>query len=141
MDAVKSKIKWASADDIDELITFWKSIDGIEMGDGNDRDSLDLFIRQNPTTCFLIRENQKIVGSVLGGFDGRRGYVYHLAVSIEKRRQGLGRALMDLVCSELKKLGAHKIHLFVFNDNLEAIAFYQRLGWIRRTDIQVMSWR
>jgi ribosomal protein S18 acetylase RimI-like enzyme len=46
---------------------------------------------------------------------------------------------MDTVCRELEKQGAHKVHLFVFNENLEAIGFYQRLGWNRRTDIQVMS--
>lgn len=139
MDASRSKIQIALPEDIEALTTFWRSIDGVGVGRGDDQDSLNLFLRMNPTTCLLVREDEKIVGSVWGGFDGRRGYIYHLAVSPNKRGQGLGRALTDMVCGELEKQGAHKIHLFVFNDNPDAISFYQRLGWTRRTDIQVVS--
>ncbi len=126
-------------EDLEDLSGFWRTIDGIGLGKGDDPESLLRFIRRNPTTCFLIRDEGQVVGSVLGGFDGRRGYVYHLAVCPEKRRQGLGRMLMDTVCRELEKQGAHKIHLFVLNDNLDVVGFYRRLGWKERTDIQVMS--
>ncbi|MGI6551388.1 MAG: GNAT family N-acetyltransferase [Syntrophomonadales bacterium] len=139
MEAIQAKIRTVIPGDLEDLTSFWRTIDGVGLGKGDDLESLRRFILRNPTTCFLIRDEGKVVGSVLGGFDGRRGYVYHLAVCPEKRRQGLGRILMDTVCRELEKQGAHKVHLFVFNENLEAIGFYQRLGWNRRTDIQVMS--
>lgn len=139
MNEIYSNIQTVTPGDLDDLTTFWRSIKGVGLGKGDDLESLERFVRRNPTTCFLVRDDKRIIGSVLGGFDGRRGYVYHLAVIPEKRRQGLGRLLMDTVCRELEQLGAHKIHLFVLNDNPDAIGFYQRLGWIRRTDIQVMS--
>ena len=133
------KMRTVSAGDIENLIGFWRSIDGVGLGKGDDRESLERFIRRNPTTCFLLTEEERVVGSVLGGFDGRRGYIYHLAVCPEKRRQGWGRVLMDAVCRELEKLGAHKIHLFVLYNNHHALEFYRYLGWEHRTDIRVMS--
>lgn len=139
MDDISSKIQTVLPGDLEDLTTFWRSIQGVGLGKGDDPDSLLRFIRRNPATCFLIRNEAKIVGSVLGGFDGRRGYIYHLAVCPERRRQGLGRVLMDTVCRALEKQGAHKIHLFVLNANSDVMGFYQRLGWNRRTDIQVMS--
>jgi len=133
------KMRTVSAGDIEDLLSFWRTIEGVGLGKGDDRESLERFIDRNPTACFLLTEEEKIVGSVLGGFDGRRGYIYHLAVSPEMRRQGWGRMLMDAVCGELEKLGAHKIHLFVLNDNHDAVEFYRHLGWELRTDIKVMS--
>ena len=139
VDIINIKIQTVLSGDLEELTGFWRTIDGVGLGQGDDLKSLEQFIRRNPHTCLLIRDEGKVVGSVLGGFDGRRGYIYHLAVSPERRRQGMGRLLMNVVCRELEKQGAHKIHLFVFNGNHDAIGFYQRLGWDRRSDIQVMS--
>lgn len=133
------KMRAISAGDIENLLSFWRTIDGVGLGKGDDPESLERFIHRNPTTCFVLTEAERVVGTVLGGFDGRRGYIYHLAVSPEKRRQGWGRLLMDAVCKELEKLGAHKIHLFVLNDNHDAVEFYRHLGWELRTDIKVMS--
>ena len=67
------KMRTVSAGDIENLIGFWRSIDGVGLGKGDDRESLERFIRRNPTTCFLLTEEERVVGSVLGGFDGRQG--------------------------------------------------------------------
>ncbi|MGI6488836.1 MAG: GNAT family N-acetyltransferase [Syntrophothermaceae bacterium] len=119
---------------------FWSSIPGIGLGRGDDRRALEMFIARNPGTCLVMRENGMLAGTVMAGFDGRRGYIYHLAVHPQYQGQGYGQALLEKVITELENLGAQKIHLFVFSHNHQAIEFYRRLGWRERNDIQVMSW-
>lgn len=96
-------------------------------------------MKRNPSTCLVLRENEQLIGTVLGGFDGRRGYIYHLGVHRDYRGRGYGKELMAHVLRELKALGALKIHLFVFEDNQTAAAFYKSQGWELRRDIQVFS--
>ena len=81
-----------------------------------------------------------MIGTVLGGFDGRRGYIYHLAVAPDYRGKGYGKALLKRVLQELEALGADKVHLFALCDNQAAAEFYLSQGWKLRRDIQVFSW-
>jgi ribosomal protein S18 acetylase RimI-like enzyme len=69
------------------------------------------------------------VGTVLGGFDGRRGMVYHLAVAESYRQRGIGSALMDELEARLRQKGCLRYYLLVTNDNLEATRFYEARGW------------
>ena len=79
---------------------------------------------------FLVGEiDGAIVGSVMGGYEGHRGWVNYLAVDPEHRRSGLGRALMDEVETRLRALGCPKLNLQVRDDNRPALAFYARLGF------------
>jgi ribosomal protein S18 acetylase RimI-like enzyme len=134
------KIEPARPTEIKLMLELWKSIPGIGVGRGDEVKALRIFMDRNPSTCLVLKEQQRLVGTVMGGFDGRRGYLYHLAVHPDCRRKGYGQALLARVLDELKCLGAQKIHLFVFDDNQTAINFYRRAGWNQRRDIQVMSW-
>ncbi len=81
---------------------------------------------------FLVAENdQQILGSVLGGFDGRRGIVYHLAVQPDLRKLGIGEALMTELEDRLKAKGCIRCYLLVTKNNLDAIEFYEKRGWDR----------
>ena len=81
---------------------------------------------------FLVGElDGAIVGSVMGGYDGHRGWVNYLAVDAPHRRSGLGRALMAEIETRLRKLGCPKLNLQVRNENAEALAFYERLGYLQ----------
>jgi putative acetyltransferase len=85
---------------------------------------------------FLVAERQGvIIGSVLGGFDGRRGMVYHLAVAAGQRQQGVGEALMNELESRLRQKGCIRYYLLVTRDNLEAIRFYEKRGWRNMQDL------
>jgi len=125
---------------IEALLDFWRAVPGIESSSGDDIEALRLFLEKNPSSCLVIKEGRQIAGTVLGGFDGRRGYIYHLAVHPERQGRGWGRLLAEKVCRELKSLGAKKIHLFVLNENTNAIKFYEHNGWNKREDIQVMTY-
>jgi putative acetyltransferase len=80
-----------------------------------------------------------IVGAVLAGHDGRRGYIHHLAVHPDWRRHGIGRRLIDRCLGALRDAGINKCHTFVFRDNPGGIAFWKSLGWTPRTDLGLLS--
>jgi len=89
------------------------------------------------STVLVARDGATVVGSVMAGFDGHRGWAYYLAVAPDSRRQGLGRALMEAAESWLRAQGAVKVQLMVRNGN-DAIGFYEALG-LERQDVVVLG--
>jgi putative acetyltransferase len=81
----------------------------------------------------------RVVGAILAGHDGRRGYIHHLAVHPGRRRQGLGRRLVECALSALRAAGIQKVHIFIFNTNAAGIAFWKSVGWTPREEIGVIS--
>ncbi len=137
---IPARIERAEIKDLPAMLELWQCLPGLGLGKGDDKKSLCLFMQRNPSTCLLLREGERLLGTVLGGFDGRRGYIYHLAIHPDYQGRGYGHSLLREAVRELRRLGALKVHLFVFNDNQTAGAFYQRLGLEQRRDIQVFSW-
>lgn len=125
--------------DIPFMLELWRNTPGVDAGD--DEIGLAAFIRRNPETCLLIRTGTAITGTVLGGFDGRRGYIYHLAIHPDYQRRGWGTRILQEALARLEALKAEKIHLFVFRDNQGAQAFYERQAWTRRQDIEVFTYK
>ena len=140
MESASCVVELANAADIKPMLAFWRSIPGLGVGRGDTESSLNAFLERNPTTCLLLKINGGLMGTVLGGFDGRRGYIYHLAVHPDYQGRGYGKMLLSRVSGQLKDLGAPKIHLFAFGDNHTAEGFYLCQGWEKRCDIQVFSW-
>lgn len=133
------RIVLAQETDISSMLELWRNTPGIGVGAGDDHTSIAAFLARNPSTCLLMKSGDTIIGTVLGGFDGRRGYIYHLAVQSDHRRRGHGRKLLQEVVAKLEALGAGKIHLFVLKSNEQAILFYEKQDWIKRQDIEVFS--
>jgi ribosomal protein S18 acetylase RimI-like enzyme len=133
----EKKIELAQEDDIPFMLELWRNTPG--LGAGDDETSLAAFMRRNPSTCLLIKSDTAVISTVLGGFDGRRGYIYHLAVHPDFQRQGWGTKILQEVIRRLEELKAEKIHLFVYKDNQGAQIFYERQEWIKRQDIEVFS--
>lgn len=90
------------------------------------------------SAVLVLRDGDAIVGSVMVGDDGHRGWVYYLAVAPDRQRQGLGRTLMAAAESWLRERGCPKIQLMVRAGNAEALAFYERLG-LARQDVVVLG--
>ncbi|NMC57714.1 MAG: GNAT family N-acetyltransferase, partial [Eubacteriaceae bacterium] len=94
------------------------------------------FIKRNPNTCFVaLDEQNKIVGAVLCGNDGRRGYIYHLAVDKNYRRRGVGKHLIQNASNALRDLGIMKAALLVLHTNKEGNEFWENIGYYERYDI------
>jgi len=120
------------------LLALWRTFPGNALTGADDREEFISFLHMNRDLCFVLEEDGRVAGSVMAGQDGRRGYVYHLAVRADLQGTGAGKALMMEVESALATAGIEKAHLFIFSDN-PAIGFYEKLGWHLRGDIEVMS--
>ena len=82
--------------DYDQVAALWKAVDGLGWDEVADsRAGVEKYLARNPGTCFVAEAGGRVVGTVLCGHDGRRGYIYHLAVSPSARRRGVGRALAE----------------------------------------------
>jgi ribosomal protein S18 acetylase RimI-like enzyme len=103
------------------------------------KDDIARFLERNPVLSFVARDNGQLVGVVLCSHDGRRGYIDQLAVRKSHRRQGIGKGLVARCLYNLMRIGIHKWHLFVFEDNQDAIAFWKKLGWAERVELVTMS--
>ena len=86
-------------------------------------------VQRDPDLFLVAEADGRLIGSVIGGFDGRRGMIYHLAVAVEHRQQGIGAALMDEVELRLKAKGCVKSYLLVVDGNDAAVLFYKKRGW------------
>ena len=133
------KVQKAQLEDIHSMLELWGSTSGIQIGLGDDEGSLQTFLALTSTICLVIKEENLLVGTIMGTYDGRRGFIYHLAVRSGYQKKGLGKQLLESMVNEFKKQNVQKINLFVKNDNRLAMNFYQHQGWEKRQDIQVYS--
>ncbi len=101
---------------------------GVHVGRSDSPEEIQKKLARDPDLFLVAELDGRLVGTVLGGFDGRRGMVYHLAVAVEERRQGLGEALMQAVEARLRSMGCLRYYLLVTQDNESAIKFYEQRG-------------
>ena len=123
-------IRTYRAGDGDRLRTFWLTC-GIKIRPGDDDDSLARFAARNPDLLIVAEEHGHLVGSALAGWDGRRGWLYHVAVHKDERRRGIGRDLVAEIETRLRALGCPKLNLIVWDDNTYAMRFWESLGYRR----------
>jgi len=134
-----------------QALELWKHIPGLGIGVGDDIPSLHRFADRNPGLSELVFsaagphvvcpdcERPQLAGSLLCGHDGRRAYIYHVAVLPQFRGHGLGRVLVEHCLKKLAGKGLGKVHLFCFADNADGHGFWDSLGFARRNDILVRS--
>lgn len=125
--------------DIDAALGLWRQTQGIGLSDADHPDRLREFLSRNPSLSRIAVSSENLIGTILCGTDGRRGYIHHLAVAAESRRNGVGRALVEAALSSLHRIGIHKCHAFVFQSNSFGELFWERSGWQRRDDLHVYS--
>ena len=125
--------------DYPEVIELWKNGEGIGLSNADSEENIARFLERNPDLSFVAVDNGKIIGTILCGHDGRRGYIYHVMVSEVYRNQGIGKALVNESLKGLQKQGIDKCHLFVFDQNELGKRFWLHTGWTLREDIVVMS--
>lgn len=122
--------------DYERVYKLWMSCKGMGLNDLDDsKEGIDRFLKRNPDTCFVAEQNGKIIGSIICGNDGRRGYIYHTAVASDYRKKGVGTVLVETTLQALKNLGINKAALVVFSKNTEGNAFWEKLGFTVRKDL------
>ena len=125
--------------DYDSTYALLSATPGIGLRMADSRQSVERYLARNPGLSFVARSGGAIVGCVMCGHDGRRGYLQHLAVDPAFRLKGVGRALVHHCLEALKKLGIEKTHLDVLTDNQHAHRYWTRLGWKKRDDLMRYS--
>lgn len=129
-------IRVMTINDYDAVYALWLSCKGMGLNDLDDScEGIERFLKRNPETCFVAENDGVIVGAIMVGTDGRRGYIYHTAVSPDCRRQGIAKRLVDTVLEALKKLNINKAALVVFERNSDGNAFWESVGFTVRNDI------
>lgn len=122
--------------DYAEVYNLWLSCKGMGLNDVDDSESgIAKFLERNPDTCFVAEMDTKIIGVIMVGTDGRRGYIYHTAVHPSCRNQGIGSRLVETAMDALKQLGISKVALVVFERNKSGNTFWEKQGFTVRTDI------
>jgi len=116
--------------DYPAVIDLWNNAGpGVHVRRSDTPDEILKKLQRDPDLFLVADEGDKIIGTVLGGFDGRRGLVYHLAVEESHRKHGLGKALMTELETRLRAKGCLRCYLLVTKDNDSAIRFYESSGW------------
>lgn len=128
------------ASDYAGAMRLWEEAEGVGLSSADTPEAIARYLARNPGMSFVaISDGGELVGAVLCGHDGRRGYLHHLAVQAEFRRMGLARALVDGCLERLRQAGIDKCHIFVYHTNEIGIAFWKAMGWDERKTLVIMS--
>ena len=122
--------------DYEKVYALWMSCKNMGFNDIDDsKEGIARFLERNPNTSFVAIENDELLGIILGGHDGRRGYIYHMSVAENHRKKGIGSALVEKCLESFKNEKISKIALLVFKYNETGNAFWEKQGFILREDI------
>jgi ribosomal protein S18 acetylase RimI-like enzyme len=123
------KTREFSISDYDAALGLWQRVEGLEIAEGDDRDSVAQFLARNPGLSKVAIDGTAIVGVALCGHDGRRGYIYHLAVEPAYQGRGLGNRLLDECLAGLRRTGVKRVLIMVAEGNARGRRFWKRCGW------------
>jgi ribosomal protein S18 acetylase RimI-like enzyme len=122
-------------DDYAPTLEFWQGIEtGVKVGRSDSLEEIQKKVQRDPDLFLLAEQDGRIVGTVIGGYDGRRGMIYHLAVEQSARKQGIGDMLLNEVERRLQAKGCVKCYLIIFAENENAAQFYGKRGWNEMTE-------
>jgi N-acetylglutamate synthase len=123
------KTREFSINDYDAALELWQRVEGLEIAEGDERGGVAHFLARNPGLSRVATDGSALVGVALCGHDGRRGYIYHLAVDPAYQTRGLGKRLMDECLSGLRRAGVKRALILVAHNNLRGRNFWRRSGW------------
>ena len=129
-------IRTMTINDYERVYSLWLSTPNMGLNNLDDsKDGIDKYLARNPETCFVAEKDGNIIGVILSGHDGRRGFIYHLAVTQSARRQGVGRALVNTAMLALERECINKVALVVYYDNEKGNVFWEKQGFSLRNDL------
>ena len=118
-----------SINDYDAAVALWQRVEGLEIAEGDDKQSVAQFLARNPGLSRVAIDRSRTVGVALCGHDGRRGHIYHLAVDPAYQRRGLGKRLLDECLESLRRTGVKRVIIMVADNNPRGRSFWRRCGW------------
>ena len=129
-------IRLMRIDDYERVYALWLNTPNIGLNNLDDsKEGISKYLSRNPNTCFVAESKGDIIGVILSGHDGRRGYIHHASVAGSEQRHGIGKALLDSAMAALGREGINKIGLVVFGKNENGNAFWEKQGFTTRPDL------
>ena len=123
----------------DQVVELWRQCEGIGLSNADSLENISAYIERNPGMSFVATADGEVIGAVLSGHDGRRGYIHHLGVRPDWRNLGVAHQLVEKCLTALEAAGIQKCHLFIFTDNEEGMAFWRAIGWTPREELKIVS--
>jgi ribosomal protein S18 acetylase RimI-like enzyme len=122
-------VRSMTIEDYNEAVQLWRNTEWISLSDTDAREPMKLFLGRNPGLSLVVRDGDKLIGTILCSHDGRRGYLHHLAVDKRYRRQGIGSDLVQRCLTALAKEGIIKCNIYFLEENQAGMAFWERNGF------------
>ncbi|QNM06300.1 GNAT family N-acetyltransferase [Qiania dongpingensis] len=130
------KICTMKIEDYDRVYRLWIRTPGMGLTNLDDsKEGIEKYLKRNPSTCFVAKEEERLLGVILGGHDGRRGYIYHMAVEESERKKGIGTALLEASLEAFRREGITKTALVAYDSNEEGNEFWERRDFVLRKDL------
>ena len=136
----KIKIRLLQLSDFEQISMLWHSVPGVGLRQWDDSEAgIATFLKRNPTTCFVAERDGRVLGCMLSGNDGRRGFIYHATVQIGMHNHGIGKAMLTEVLLSLRAEGIRKVNLVCFIENEKGQDFWKSQGFSFRRDLTYME--
>ncbi len=133
------EIRSMKIEDYDEIFSIWQITSKRALSEADSRENIERYLLRNKGMSLVALESGRIIGTVLAGHDGRRGFIHHMAVLPEYRRKHIGNALATEAIKKIAEDGIDKTHIFCYRDNLTGQGFWTSLGFKKRGDLFVYS--
>ena len=134
-------IRPMTIEDYDEVYAMWLITSKRALSSADERGQIERYLKRNEGLSQVAVIDGKIVGTVLAGHDGRRGFIHHMAVLPEYRRRHIGHALAEKAIEKIKSEGIEKTHIFCYQDNETGQKFWRDFGFVKRDDIFDFSYQ
>ena len=128
-------IRPMTIEDYDEVFAMWQITSKRALSSADEREQIARYLERNKGLSQVAVSDGKIIGTVLAGHDGRRGFIHHMAVLPEYRRRRIGHALAEKAIENIRSDGIEKTHIFCYRDNEAGQKFWSDFGFVRRDDI------
>lgn len=130
------EIRIMKSEDYEDVYRLWMSCTGMGLNNLDDsKEGITRFLQRNQDTCFVAIESGNIIGVILAGSDGRRGYIYHTSVHPDYHKRGIAKNLVNQALQALEQIGIHKAALVVFERNESGNQFWEKMGFTVRNDL------
>lgn len=129
------EIRAMTIEDYEEVFAMWQITTKRALSSADSRESIARYLNRNRGMSQVAVDNGKIVGTVLAGHDGRRGFIHHMAVLPQYRRHHIGKRLATTAIEKITDEGIEKTHIFCYRDNITGQKFWTDFGFEQREDI------
>ncbi|MFZ1322621.1 MAG: GNAT family N-acetyltransferase [Ignavibacteria bacterium] len=123
----------------EKIKNFWETTDGIKLTIGDSKEELESYLKRNKGMSFICKNKDDLIGTILCGHDGRRGFIYHLAVHKDYRKENIATTLIEMSLDQLRSAGIKRCMIMADEVNESGKSFWLKMNWRKRDDLKMFS--